>query len=154
MGKGKGAPEGFVAPVTPGRIIIEAEGVSYEIAKEALRLAAKSFLSQNQFVVRRDYDIQTSKCVRSMKTAEIKEMPTSDLAERVEAEVANYNQVILNHSISPLDNPAQIKQLRRTIARMKTELRQRELNNKMMSLMEARNLRKERTGVVLEQQDG
>ena len=45
-----------------------------------------------------------------MKTAEIKEMPTSDLVERVEAEVANYNQVILNHSISPLDNPAQIKQ--------------------------------------------
>ena len=65
-----------------------------------------------------------------MKTAEIKEMLTSDLVERVEAEVANYNQVILNHSISPLDNPAQIKQLRRTIARMKTELRQRELNNK------------------------
>ena len=30
MGKGKGAPEGFVAPVTPGRIIIEAEGVPYE----------------------------------------------------------------------------------------------------------------------------
>ena len=42
MGKGKGAPEGFVAPVTPGRIIIEAEGVSYEIAKEALRLAAQN----------------------------------------------------------------------------------------------------------------
>ena len=82
-----------------------------------------------------------------MKTAEIKEMPTSDLVERVEAEVANYNQVILNHSISPLDNPAQIKQLRRTIARMKTELRQRELNNKMMSLMEARNLRKEELGL-------
>jgi large subunit ribosomal protein L29 len=45
-------------------------------------------------------------------------------------EVANYNQVVLNHSISPLDNPAQIKQLRRMIARMKSELRQRELNNK------------------------
>ena len=65
-----------------------------------------------------------------MKIAEIKEMSTADLAERIEAEVVNYNQVILNHSISPLDNPAQIKQLRRTIARMKTELRQRELNNK------------------------
>ena len=37
MGKGKGPPEGFVAPVTPGRIIIEAEGVPYIIAKEALR---------------------------------------------------------------------------------------------------------------------
>ena len=56
-----------------------------------------------------------------MKIAEIKEMTTSDLVERVEAEVANYSQMVLNHSISPLDNPAQIKQLRRTIARMKTE---------------------------------
>ena len=65
-----------------------------------------------------------------MKTAEIKEMPTNDLKERVEAEVANYQQMVLNHSISPLDNPAQIKQLRRTIARMKTDLRKRELNIK------------------------
>ena len=65
-----------------------------------------------------------------MKIAEIRELATADLAERVEAEIANYNQMILNHSISPLENPAQIKQLRKTIARMKTELRQRELNNK------------------------
>ena len=57
-------------------------------------------------------------------------MSTSDLLERVEAEMVNYNQMILNHSISPLDNPAQIKTLRRTIARMKTVLRERELNNK------------------------
>ena len=41
MGKGKGAPEGFVYPITPGRIIIEIEGVSLEIAKEALRLGAQ-----------------------------------------------------------------------------------------------------------------
>ena len=65
-----------------------------------------------------------------MKIAEIKEMTTNDLVERVEAEMANYNQMVINHSISPLENPAQIKQLRRTIARMKTELRKRELNNK------------------------
>ena len=65
-----------------------------------------------------------------MKIAEIKEMSTADLAERVETEVANYNQMLLNHSISPLENPAQIKQLRRTIARMKTVLRERGLNNK------------------------
>ena len=58
MGKGKGNPEGFVAPVTPGRIIIEAEGVSYEIAKEALRLAAQKLPITTKFVVRRDYDIQ------------------------------------------------------------------------------------------------
>ena len=65
-----------------------------------------------------------------MKIAEIKEMSTSDLVERVEAEVVNYNQMVINHSISPLENPALIKQLRRTIARMKTEARERELNNK------------------------
>ena len=58
MGKGKGSPEGFVAPVTPGRIIIEADGVSYEIAKEALRLAAQKLPITTKFVVRRDYDIQ------------------------------------------------------------------------------------------------
>ena len=63
-----------------------------------------------------------------MKIAEIREIATNELAERIETEVANYNQMVLNHSISPLENPAQIKQLRRTIARMKAELRQRELN--------------------------
>lgn len=63
-----------------------------------------------------------------MKIAEIREIATKELAERIEAEVANYNQMVLNHSISPLDNPAQIKKLRRTIARMKAELHQRELN--------------------------
>ena len=63
-----------------------------------------------------------------MKIAEIREIATNELAERIEAEVGNYNQMVLNHSISPLDNPAQIKKLRRTIARMKAELHQRELN--------------------------
>ena len=63
-----------------------------------------------------------------MKIAEIREIATNELAERIDTEVANYNQMVLNHSISPLDNPAQIKKLRRTIARMKAELHQRELN--------------------------
>ena len=56
MGKGKGAPEGFVAPVTPGRMLFEVEGVSFEIAKEALRLAAQKLPVTTNFVVRRDYD--------------------------------------------------------------------------------------------------
>ncbi|HPC97414.1 MAG TPA: 50S ribosomal protein L16 [Bacteroidales bacterium] len=55
MGKGKGAPEGFVAPVTPGRILIEAEGVPFEVAKEALRLAAQKLPIKTRFVVRHDY---------------------------------------------------------------------------------------------------
>ncbi|MCU0371111.1 MAG: 50S ribosomal protein L16, partial [Bacteroidales bacterium] len=55
MGKGKGAPEYFVAPVTPGRIMFEAEGVPLEVAKEALRLAAQKLPVATKFVVRRDY---------------------------------------------------------------------------------------------------
>lgn len=68
-----------------------------------------------------------------MKIAEIRELSTNDLVERIEAEVVNYDHMILNHSISPLDNPTKIKNLRRTIARMKTVLRERELNNKSES---------------------
>ena len=55
MGKGKGAPEYWVAVVRPGRIIFEAEGVPLEVAKEALRLAAQKLPVQTRFVVRRDY---------------------------------------------------------------------------------------------------
>ena len=56
MGKGKGAPEGFVAPVTPGRILFEADGVSLDIAKEALRLASQKLPIKTKFIVRRDYN--------------------------------------------------------------------------------------------------
>jgi large subunit ribosomal protein L16 len=55
MGKGKGAPEYWVAVVKPGRMIFEAEGVSLEVAKEALRLAAQKLPVATKFVVRRDY---------------------------------------------------------------------------------------------------
>ena len=65
-----------------------------------------------------------------MKIAEIRELSTKELVERIDAEVAAYDQKVINHSISPSENPAQINQQRRMIARMKTELRQRELNNK------------------------
>ena len=55
MGKGKGSPEGFVVPVTPGRIIIEAEGVPFEVAREALRLGAQKLPITTKFIVRTDY---------------------------------------------------------------------------------------------------
>ena len=55
MGKGKGAPEYFVARVTPGRIMFEAEGVPLDVAKEALRLAAQKLPVKTKFIVRRDY---------------------------------------------------------------------------------------------------
>ena len=63
-----------------------------------------------------------------MKITEIRELSTAELKERVEAEVTRYAQMKLNHAISPLENPESLKQLRREIARMKGELRSRELN--------------------------
>ncbi len=65
-----------------------------------------------------------------MKIAEIRDLSTSELQERIGAEVKAYEQKKINHSISPLDSPAVITQSRREIARMKTELRKRELENK------------------------
>ena len=55
MGKGKGAPEMFVARVSPGRIMFETEGVPLSIAKEALRLAAQKLPIATKFIVSRDY---------------------------------------------------------------------------------------------------
>ena len=63
-----------------------------------------------------------------MKSKELKELDSKSLNEKLEAEVARLNQLKLNHTISPLENPSQIKAARRDIAHLKTEIRQRELN--------------------------
>ena len=55
MGKGKGAPDYWAAVVRPGRVLFECEGVSMEIAQEALRLAAQKLPIKTKFIVRRDY---------------------------------------------------------------------------------------------------
>ena len=57
MGKGKGAPEYFVAVVKPGRIMFEVAGVSIDIAKEALRLAAQKLPVKTKFVIANDYEL-------------------------------------------------------------------------------------------------
>ena len=63
-----------------------------------------------------------------MKIKEVRELETKDLAEKIEAEVVKYNQMKLNHAITPMEKPSEIKATRRDIARMKTVLRERELN--------------------------
>ena len=56
MGKGKGAPEYFVAVAKAGRILFEVSGVSFEVAKEALRLAAQKLPVKTKFIIARDYE--------------------------------------------------------------------------------------------------
>jgi large subunit ribosomal protein L29 len=65
-----------------------------------------------------------------MKIAEIKDLTTPELKDRLDVEVKAYEQKKINHSISPLDNPASITVARKQIERMKTELRWREINKK------------------------
>jgi large subunit ribosomal protein L16 len=59
MGKGKGAPEYFVARISPGRILFESDGVPLEVAKEAMRLGAQKLPILTKFVTRRDYSEET-----------------------------------------------------------------------------------------------
>jgi len=63
-----------------------------------------------------------------MKSTEIRELNAKELAERMEAQKELLERLKLNHAISPLDNPMQINAARRDIARLATELRQREIN--------------------------
>ncbi|MFT4072273.1 MAG: 50S ribosomal protein L29 [Dysgonamonadaceae bacterium] len=63
-----------------------------------------------------------------MKINEVRELSDKELVEKIENETLALDQMILNHAVSPLDNPTQIKAKRRDIARFKTVLRQRELN--------------------------
>ena len=62
-----------------------------------------------------------------MKIAEVRELSDKELNERLDAEKTALDQMVLNHSVSPLDNPTKIKEKRRDIARFMTEIRQREL---------------------------
>jgi len=63
-----------------------------------------------------------------MKIEDIKNMPTNELTEKLKSVEAEYSQMRLNHAVSPLADTSKIKASRRDIARIKTILRQRELN--------------------------
>ena len=65
-----------------------------------------------------------------MKTETYNEVSTQDLRDRLAEMEKDYAQLKINHAISPLDSPAKITHARKAIARVKTELRMRELNNK------------------------
>jgi large subunit ribosomal protein L29 len=65
-----------------------------------------------------------------MKISEIRELSMSDLLERIDTEKTMLIRMKMNHAITPLDNPQKLKQAKITIARLQTELRERELKQK------------------------
>jgi large subunit ribosomal protein L29 len=66
-----------------------------------------------------------------MKNAEIKELTSKEIQERIDAEKEALIRMKLNHVVSHLDNPLKIQHARRNIARLMTELHQRSLNNQL-----------------------
>ena len=66
-----------------------------------------------------------------MKASELKDLSVKELEEKIENEVNFLVRQKMNHAVSPLDNPLKIRDTRKNIARMKTELRNRALNNKV-----------------------
>ena len=63
-----------------------------------------------------------------MKQSEIKELSAADLQEKLGALQKNYNDLKMAHAITPLENPMQLRSLRRTVAKLATELTKRELH--------------------------
>jgi len=66
-----------------------------------------------------------------MKSAEIKELSDKEIIEKVKMQKAEVAKLKLNHAISPLENPNVIKNNKKVVARLKTELRKRELTNQV-----------------------
>lgn len=64
-----------------------------------------------------------------MKNNVIKELSTSELQERLAADKMQLNKMKINHAVTPLENPNKIKEARKDVARIKTELRKRELDS-------------------------
>jgi large subunit ribosomal protein L29 len=63
-----------------------------------------------------------------MKQEDIRNLSNDDLQENLAESKANLNRLKMNHAVSPLENPKQISSVRKTVARLKTEIRKRELN--------------------------
>ncbi|GAB4302098.1 MAG: 50S ribosomal protein L29 [Marinilabiliales bacterium] len=65
-----------------------------------------------------------------MKNSEIRQLTLKELEDRIQDEQMVLTRMKINHTVSPLDNPQKIKQTRKVIARLKTELRRRQIEEK------------------------
>ncbi len=113
MGKGKGSPEFYACRVKPGRILFEVDGVSEEIAKEALYKASAKLPIKTK----------TIKRFAQMKRQEIKKLSKDEALKNIEKlkkDLFNFRFQKVNSQIT---NPAKISETKKTIARLKTLLK-------------------------------
>ena len=106
MGKGKGNPEEWVAVVKPGRVMFEIGGVTEEVAREALRLAQHKLPIKTKIIIAQDAE---------------------ELAKKVVDGRAELFNLRFQMATSQLDNTARVKNVKRDIARVQTEMRARQI---------------------------
>ena len=113
MGKGKGSPEYYACRVKPGRILFEVDGVSEQIAKEALYKASENYQLRQK---------QLSEYLK-MKKQEIKKLSKDEMIKNIDKlkkDLFNFRFQKINSQVT---NPAKIGETRKTIARLKTILK-------------------------------
>ena len=123
MGSGKGSPEYWVAVVKPGRVLFEIAGVSEEAAREALRLASHKLPARRRSSRRKRLRLVVNK----MKASEIRSMSAAELESKLVELKKDLFMLRMQHATNHLDNPVKISAVRRDIARVKTVLREKQL---------------------------
>ena len=118
MGKGKGAPEGWVMVVKPGRILYEMEGVPEAEAREALRLAAHKLSIIDP--------LRHAGGGVLMKPSKVREMGTEELATKERELQEQLFRLRVQQSLGQLDNAIKLRETRRDIARVKTVRREKQ----------------------------
>ena len=121
MGKGKGNPEGWVAVVKPGRIMFEIDGVDDETARDALRLAINKLPIKCKIVKREEGQ-------ELMKAVEIRALSADDLQSKLKEARAELFNLRFQMATGQLDNTARVKEVKKDIARIQTEMRAREMS--------------------------
>ena len=120
MGKGKGAPDQWVAVVRPGRVLFEMEGVSEKDAREAMKLAAAKLPILTKFAtpLRAGED--------AMKAAELRDLGADELGVKERDLTDQLFRMRIQKSMGQLEAPDKMRTVRRDLARVKTVLRQKE----------------------------
>ena len=117
MGKGKGAPEYWVAVVKPGRVMFEIAGVPEETAREAMRLAANKLPVKCKFIKKEEKDGE-----------QLTKLSLEELNKKLKELKEELFNLRFQHAVNQLENPMRINAVKKDIARVNTVITQKELN--------------------------
>jgi large subunit ribosomal protein L16 len=129
MGKGKGAPDHWVAVVRPGKVLFEMEGVNPEIAAEAMRLASNKLPLKTRFVMRHDVKAAVVSQVerRAMETEKIRNLNDDELVRQEKQTAEQLFRLRFQMKLGQNEGVKKLRDLRKDVARIKTIARERAL---------------------------